>query len=223
MTNNTQLIALDERQRRSSNTATIVAIDIANDKTMRLGENHDHSEKRLVRTGIMSVNATVLKPHEACMTHASSREDTVRSMSDRNDPQASTQKTFIYRPPQDLFGPLISLVIFGYYGFVSSTTQDTTDDTGATVALWVAFLWGMRVLTLLFAASSLLAFIRWPLGEMVYGVSGLIAALTLAALGIWDMTDTTYQLAVQPLLMWIVVVWNAYASISILRQARRAP
>jgi hypothetical protein len=81
----------------------------------------------------------------------------------------------------------------------------------------------MRVLALLFAASSLLAFIRWPLGEMVYGGSGLIAALTLAALGIWDMTDTTYQLAVQPLLLWIVIVWNAYASISILRQARRAP
>ncbi len=127
------------------------------------------------------------------------------------------------RAAPDLLSPLISLVLFGYYGFVSSTTSDLTNENNETVALWLAFLWSMRVVALLFAGCVVLALTKHAAAHLALGICGLVATATLATLGLWDASDTNYQLACPTLLLWIFVAWNGYASITTLRESRRNP
>ncbi len=121
----------------------------------------------------------------------------------------------------DAFGPLISAAIFGYYGFLSGTVSQTTGAQGETVALWLGTLWILRVAAVLFAVCAVLAFRADQRTDLVYGAVGVIATAGLAAILVWDQLDTNYQTAFSPLLLVIFVAWNAYASVSTLRDALR--
>lgn len=118
----------------------------------------------------------------------------------------------------DVFGPLISTVLFGYYGFLAGLS--THGSSGEPIPLWIAFLWVLRGSTVLFAICLVLA-IRGSRRELLwYGVSGALAAAALAAVFVWDLADPN-SLAVHPVIMLILIVWNGYGSVQTIRDALR--
>ncbi|MEY4118954.1 MAG: hypothetical protein RLZZ116_2282 [Planctomycetota bacterium] len=121
----------------------------------------------------------------------------------------------------DAFGPLISALIFGYYGFLDSTVRDTTDDAGNTVLLWLGSLWILRISALLFLASTALAFRNDRKTDLLYGASSTLATLGLLVILIWDQADAQYQTVFHPIILLICIAWNGYGAIQTLRSALR--
>jgi hypothetical protein len=121
----------------------------------------------------------------------------------------------------DAFGPLISALIFGYYGFLDSTVRDTTDDADNTVLLWLGTLWILRVSALLFLASTVLAFRNDRKTDLLYGASSMLATLGLLVILVWDQADTQYQTVFHPIILLLCIAWNGYGAIQTLRSALR--
>lgn len=125
----------------------------------------------------------------------------------------------------DPLSPLISLAVFGYYGFLNSTTAVIANDAGEIVPLLVGSLWILRVCAVLFAVCAGLAFAKkQPMGSwslLAYGIVGAFASLGLLAILVWDQLDQQYFFACPPLILLILVVWNAYSSAMTLRDALR--
>ena len=121
----------------------------------------------------------------------------------------------------DVFGPLVSAAIFGYYGFVDATVRQTTDSAGKTVLLWLGSLWILRVTTLLFMGSTVLAFRNDRKTDLLYGAGSLLATLGLAVILVWDQVDTNYQTVFHPLILLVCIVWNGYGAVQTLRAALR--
>ena len=121
----------------------------------------------------------------------------------------------------DAFGPLISALIFGYYGFLDSTVRDTTDDADNTVLLWLGTLWILRVSALLFVASTVLAFRNDRKTDLLYGASSMLATLGLLVILVWDQADTQYQTVFHPIILLLCIAWNGYGAIQTLRSALR--
>ena len=115
----------------------------------------------------------------------------------------------------DSFAPLLSALIFGYYGFIAGLS--THGANGEPIALWIAFLWVLRAATILYVICTVLAWRRRPGAELAYGLCGLGATAGLAVIFVWDLIspDST---AVLPLLMAVLLVWNAYSSIGTMRE-----
>lgn len=121
----------------------------------------------------------------------------------------------------DAFAPMISAAIFGYYGFLSGTTADITNDAGETVPLWVGSLWILRLCTLIFIGMTAVAFLRPPHGRLIFGAAGILAAAGLFAVLAWSQLDTAYDFACHPLILAVFGLWNAYASVMAVRSATR--
>jgi hypothetical protein len=121
--------------------------------------------------------------------------------------------------PIDPVGPLISCVLFGYYGFFAGLL--TTDNSGATVPLFVAFVWTLRVAAILFAACACMSFIPVRRGELWAGLAGVIATAGLLGILIWDALDNVYQVACPTWLLAILVIWNGFTSVRALRDTLR--
>ena len=121
----------------------------------------------------------------------------------------------------DAFGPLLSALIFGYYGFLDSTVRDTTDDADNTVLLWLGALWILRVSALLFLASTVLAFRNDRKTDLLYGASSMLATLGLLVILVWDQADTQYQTVFHPIILLLCIAWNGYGAIQTLRSALR--
>jgi hypothetical protein len=138
-------------------------------------------------------------------------------------PSPPTERAGIVSPVQtDLFSPLISAAIFGYYGFLNDTVRDVIDDqTGQTVPLWIAFLWSMRLVAVLFLISVGMAMLRKRGSLFVSGLAGMTAALMLAAFAVWDAMDEQYMLAAPGWLLVLFAAWNGYASAGTLRDGVR--
>ncbi|MDI9403490.1 MAG: hypothetical protein QM516_06415 [Limnohabitans sp.] len=134
-----------------------------------------------------------------------------------------TDRAGMVSPAQpDIFSPLISAAIFGYYGFLNDTVRDVTDDqTGQTVPLWIGFLWSMRLVALLFVLSVVMALRRTRGSLFVSGLGGMLAALLLAAFAVWDAMDQQYMLAAPGWLLVLFAAWNGYASAGSLRDGVR--
>jgi|LauGreDrversion4_2_1035121.scaffolds.fasta_scaffold1171588_2 hypothetical protein len=118
----------------------------------------------------------------------------------------------------DAFGPLVSALLFAYYGFVAGLA--THGSAGEPIALWIAFVWVLRIGAIIFAISTALAFLRNPKTDLLYGAGGLFATAALAGVFVWDLVDPN-SLAVSPVILLILIVWNGYASIQTLRDALR--
>lgn len=122
------------------------------------------------------------------------------------------------RQPTDFLGPLISTVLFGYYGFLAGL--DTHGSAGEPIALWIAFVWSLRISAVLFAICLVLAARGNPRELLWYGISGAIATAGLAAVLVWDFADPN-ALAVSPFILLIFVAWNGYSSFATIRDALR--
>ncbi len=117
-------------------------------------------------------------------------------------------------PAPDIFGPLIGTVLFGYYGFLAGL--DTHGSDGNPVALWITFVWTLRAATILLAISTVLAMRNAPRSTLTYGIAVALAAAGLAAVFLWD-TVSPDSLAIHPVILLLLVVWNGYCAISAIR------
>ena len=124
------------------------------------------------------------------------------------------------RPPArsslapDSLAPLISAAIFGYYGFLAGLATHGAD--GEPIALWIACVWVLRASTVLYAICAVLAWRGRPDAELAYGLCGLAATAALAAIFVWDLISPD-GVAVNPILMVVLLVWNTYNSVSTIR------
>jgi hypothetical protein len=116
--------------------------------------------------------------------------------------------------PPDLLAPLLSAVVFGYYGFIAGL--DTHGSDGNPVALWIAFVWVLRIATLLYLGCLVLAVRARPNSELAYGLASAFATAGLAAIFCWDLAspDSTVM---HPLLLLVLIVWNGYCAGSAIR------
>jgi hypothetical protein len=138
-------------------------------------------------------------------------------MSTTSPPPAAPRTPTDARGP-DVIGPIISAALFGYYGFVAGLS--THGSAGEPIALWLAFVWVLRVAALIFGISTVLALLRNPKTDLLYGAGGLFATAALAGVLVWDLVDPN-SLAVSPIILVILIVWNGYSSIQTLRDALR--
>ncbi len=122
------------------------------------------------------------------------------------------------RQAPDVLAPLLSALLFGYYGFLAGL--DTHGSGGEPIHLWIAFVWVLRASAVLFTISTALALARKPATDLVYGFGGLLATAALAGVFVWDLIDPN-SLAVSPILLLVFIVWNGYASLLTLREALR--
>jgi hypothetical protein len=88
------------------------------------------------------------------------------------------------------------------------------------VVLVVLHLFWVRVAALIFGISTVLALLRNPKTDLLYGAGGLFATAALAGVLVWDLVDPN-SLAVSPIILVILIVWNGYSSIQTLRDALR--
>jgi len=122
------------------------------------------------------------------------------------------------RQPADLLGPLISTVLFGYYGFVAGL--DTTGSGGEPIPLWIAFVWVLRLSAVLFGLCLVLAARGNPKELLWYGIAGAVATAGLAGVFLWDLADPN-SLAVSPIILLLFIAWNGYSSVATIRDALR--
>ncbi|MFM7260845.1 MAG: hypothetical protein ACKO3W_09615 [bacterium] len=114
----------------------------------------------------------------------------------------------------DGFAPLLSAVIFGYYGFLAGL--DTHGSDGEPIALWITFVWVLRAATVLYAACAVLAWRGRPGAELAYGVVSALATAGLAAVFVWDIASPD-NTAVHPLIMVVLLLWNGYGAYGSIR------
>ncbi len=121
-----------------------------------------------------------------------------------------------YRSP--LAGPgimLLSAAIFGYFGF--ATHWNYHSPITGEFLLFVALLdWTLKGSAIAFGASALLTLANRVLGNLIYGVVGLIGAILFVVIAGMDYADTKHT-ALHPLLLLIFAAWNGYSSFAGLR------
>jgi hypothetical protein len=121
----------------------------------------------------------------------------------------------------DVFAPIISAAVFGYYGFLSGTTADITNDVGEVVPLWIGCLWILRLCTLVFIAITVVAFLPVPKVGLIFGAGGLLAAAGLLTVLVWSQVDQTYDFACHPLVLLAFAILNIYTSAMAIRASLR--
>lgn len=120
-----------------------------------------------------------------------------------------------------LAGPgimLLSAAIFGYFGF--ATHWNYHSGLTGEFLLFVALLdWTLKGSAIAFGASALLTLANRVLGNLIYGVVGLIGAIMFVVIAGMDYADTKHR-ALHPLLLLIFAAWNGYSSFAGLRAMR---
>ncbi|HMN95956.1 MAG TPA: hypothetical protein PKC43_09755 [Phycisphaerales bacterium] len=116
----------------------------------------------------------------------------------------------------DVFGLVISIGLFGYFGFLFGLTDRAAPD-GPVIPLFAAFLWTLRASAIGFAAALALLLLRSPLGNTLSGIVGLLSAVAFLSLAAWDWLDTSRSLAISPILLVLLGLWNGYASWRVFR------
>jgi hypothetical protein len=111
--------------------------------------------------------------------------------------------------PPDVLAPLLSAVVFGYYGFLFGLETHGSD--GNPVALWITFLWVLRLAAVLYVGCLVLAARGRPGSELAYGLASAFATAGLAAVFVWDVTSPD-GVAIHPILLLVLIVWNGYCA-----------
>jgi hypothetical protein len=117
-----------------------------------------------------------------------------------------------------LAGPgmmILSAAIFGYFGFMTMFPEiDST--TGKVIPLVVTLKWTLRVSAVAFFAAALATVAKPVAGNLLYAGLGVVSAIALAVVGVWDLTSTYYS-GIHPFLLFLFAAWNGYSSWSSLR------
>lgn len=119
------------------------------------------------------------------------------------------------RGGEDLFGLLLSVLLFGYFGFFTSWVHERTLD-GTLLPMVVLLKWTLRASTIGFALAALLVLARRREADLVAGVVGLLSAVAFGIVAVWDFS-TPYSAGPPEILLAIFALWNGYVSVISLR------
>lgn len=117
-----------------------------------------------------------------------------------------------------MLGPVLSALIFGYFGFYVGLS--TGDDSG-TVPLYLATVWVLRISAILFVAAAVVALVGIRRSTLISGLVSAVATLGLLVIAVWSLADQERDIAVHPLIMAICIAWNAYSSAMAIRDGLR--
>jgi len=123
---------------------------------------------------------------------------------------------------EDPFGLIISVLLFGYFGFFAGLSTVAALG-GPTIPLFAFFLWSLRLCAIGFLiALALHAAKRFLESTLVAGAVGVLSALAFLIAALWDLLDQNYALAISPVLLLIFAAWNGYVSWGSLRSVLAA-
>lgn len=118
----------------------------------------------------------------------------------------------------DVLGPVLSALIFGYFGFFVGLS---TGDASGTVPLYLATVWVLRISAILFAAAAVVAMLGIHRATLISGLVCAVATLGLLAVTVWSVADHERDIAVSPLIMAICIAWNGYCAARAIRDGLR--
>ncbi len=127
-----------------------------------------------------------------------------------------------------LAGPgamLFSALIFGFFGFFY-INWNTRGLQGQVLLFVVLMEWTLKVSAVLFLLSAGLTIARPFLGNLIYGIVGIVGAVLFVVVAIMDVADKQHTImAYAPVVLFLFAAWNGYGSWSSLRGvlALRAP
>ncbi len=122
----------------------------------------------------------------------------------------------------DIFGLLLSVLLFGYFGFFQSWAHERTLE-GELLPMVVVLKWTLRISTIAFAIAAILALARRRESHLVAGVTGLLGAIAFAAVAIWDFATPEYFAGPPTILLAVFALWNGYVSFLSVRTFLAAP
>ena len=118
---------------------------------------------------------------------------------------------------------LLSAAIFAYFGFVTSWAHQYTSASApqpnSLLPMVVLLKWTLRGAAIAFGASALVSLISPFAGALVFGVTGVITAISFVLVGIWELSNPNgYYSGMPAILLFIFAAWNGYGSWSSLRE-----
>lgn len=120
-----------------------------------------------------------------------------------------------------LSGPgtmLLSAAIFGYFGFMMGFPE--LDANGDPIPLVVTLKWTLRGSAIAFLVSGVLAMAQPLAANLLFSALGLLSAVMLAVVGVWDLNSSFYS-GLHPVLLFIFAAWNGFGSWSGLQVVMR--
>lgn len=79
--------------------------------------------------------------------------------------------------------------------------------------------WTLRGGAIAFAVAGMLALRGTVLGPLLYGIVGVLAALSLATVAVWDLNSQYYS-GLHPALLLLLAAWHGYGSVTGLYELR---
>ncbi len=121
-----------------------------------------------------------------------------------------------------LAGPgimLLSAAIFGFFGFMTPFPE-LDANTGELIPLVLTLKWTLRITAVALLAAGLVAMAQPLVGDIVYSVTGLVSAIMLVVVGVWDLL-VEYHSGVHWFLLFAFAAWNGWGSYSGLQSITR--
>jgi hypothetical protein len=118
----------------------------------------------------------------------------------------------------DVLGPVLSALIFGYFGFLAGLS---TGDASGTVPLYLVTVWVLRVSAILFVAAAVVAMLGIRRATLISGLACAAATLGLLVVMVWSVADQQRDIAIHPLIMAICIAWNGYCAGRAIRDGLR--
>lgn len=113
-----------------------------------------------------------------------------------------------------LAGPgimFISAALFGYFGFFTGGLMHT-NLLNQFVLFFALLDWTLKGTACGFVLGGLLTLARPVLGNLIYGITGLLSAILFVLIAVMDIMDKQNAAAAPPVLLLIFAAWNGYGS-----------
>ncbi|MCH7571976.1 MAG: hypothetical protein IH891_03580 [Planctomycetes bacterium] len=113
-----------------------------------------------------------------------------------------------------LAGPgimFISAALFGYFGFFTGGLMHT-NLLNQFVLFFALLDWTLKGTACGFVLGGLLTLARPVLGNLFYGITGLLSAIFFVLIAVMDIMDKQNAAAAPPVLLLIFAAWNGYGS-----------
>lgn len=112
-----------------------------------------------------------------------------------------------------LAGPgimFISAALFGYFGFFMGLSH--TNSLNQFVLFFALLDWTLKGTASGFILGGLLTLVLPVIGNLIYGLTGLLSAVFFILIAVLDIMDKQNAGAAPPVLLLIFAAWNGYGS-----------
>lgn len=113
---------------------------------------------------------------------------------------------------------LLSAAIFAFFGFFY-VNWSTPGVDGQVVLFRMLLGWTLKITAIMFAISAVLTFISSFIGNVLYGVIGVLSAvlfLVVAGMDVLDKQHTT--MAYGPIILVLFALWNGFGAVTGLKE-----